>query len=210
MRKRVILLPVLLALVIGLVGGFALRHFLPSRSTAAIVSTLGESIEVKQDNASLVVAAAEVARAVESEDFLLLSTYVHPKDGVCFTPNSTVDPEANLTLTAAQIAQAALAADSYIWGTSNETATPINLTIRDYLAAYVWDQDYLDSAHVGIDTLIGTGTSAQNVAEAYPEDHFVEFYRPGTQGDWSSLKLVFRWYQGQWYLVGVIHSAWNA
>lgn len=27
--------------------------------------------------------------------------------------------------------------------------------------------------------------------------------------DWCSLKLVFECYQGDWYLVGLVHSEWT-
>ena len=90
------------------------------------------------------------------------------------------------------------------------------MTLPEYLGAYVFDADYTQAPIIGVDHVIASGNSLENVEDAYPEDRFVEFYFPGQDPasgglDWSALKLVFSdpEHAGDHRLVGVIHSEWT-
>ncbi|MGM9538441.1 MAG: hypothetical protein ACI3VN_08935 [Candidatus Onthomonas sp.] len=208
----------LLALLLGLGGGFALHYLLPPRSTSVITSQLtanapAQSEEtVEGDSLSLIRCALETAEAIRNEDYTLLASYVHPEEGVTFTPASTVDRNSNLTFQANELAQVAESGKTYVWGTSTDAATPIRLTLPDYVAGYVWDRDYTASPRISVDTEQTSGNALENTLDAYPGCHYVEFYCPAAQGqsDWSAIKLVYQWYQNEWYLVGIVHSAWSA
>ena len=59
-----------------------------------------------------------------------------------------------------------------------------------------------------------TGNALENVAESFPGCRFLEYHFPGLEPknegfDWCSLKLVLSPYQGEWRLVGLIHSEWT-
>lgn len=63
------------------------------------------------------------------------------------------------------------------------------------------------------DSFIGNGNSINNLKEIYPQPHFTEYYFSGFDQkynglDWSSLRLVFKKYQNDYYLVAVIHDQW--
>lgn len=200
------------ALLLGLACGFSLHWLLPSRSAAMLTSTLSVSSSAEEDKSALIGCALETANAIQKQDFALLASYIHPEEGVTFTPNTTVDRSTNLTFTSEQIAQASAPGESYLWGTATDTASPISLTISDYFSSYVWDVDYLTAPSISVDSVRITGNALENTADAYPDCHYVEFYFSGenAQTDWRCLKLVYEWYNGGWYLVGVVHSSWSA
>lgn len=165
-------------------------------------------------NRTLLIRATAVLNALQTKDYVTLSTFVHPVKGVTFTPYSTVDAEANLNFNASGISHAADDPIKYIWGLTDGQGAPIELTMADYFNTYVFNVDYTRAPVLGVDQVIGSGNSLENVTEAYPKGRFVEFHFPGliaeNKGfDWCSLKLVFEEYQGDYKLVGIIHSQWT-
>ncbi|MBR1845812.1 MAG: hypothetical protein IJ792_04350 [Oscillospiraceae bacterium] len=203
----------LFALLLGLLAGVFISQMLPPR----LQSTLAESVNVtdstsSDDSVDLLRTALDTARAFRDGDYATLAYYVHPAEGVTFTPNTTVDRSADQTFTVEQIANAANTSETYIWGTATDSAVPISLTFADYRSAYVWDEDYLAQARISVDSTRVAGNALENLTDAYPDCRYVEFYCPGEdpQTDWSALRLVYRQQDGVWYLVGVVHSAWGA
>jgi hypothetical protein len=102
----------------------------------------------------------------------------------------------------------------YVWGIEDGTGAPIELTGREYFERYVFNADYTAAPETAVDTVLMQGNALENVASAYPEGRFVEYHFPGLDEqmagyDWCSLKLVFECYQGDWYLVGLVHSEWT-
>lgn len=155
----------------------------------------------------------QVLDACQRQDFSTLSTLAHPIKGITFTPYSTVD-EANLTFHPLALSQAQTDERTYLWGLTDGSGQPIQLTISAYFDRYVWDTDYTAAGILGIDRVISSGNSLENVAEAYPDGHFVEFYSLGKNKaydgtGWSGLKLVFETHLSQYFLVGIIHSEWT-
>lgn len=206
-----------LALLLGLAGGFALHRRLPPRSASALTSQLtvnapsSAESQSEGDSLSLVRCALEAMSAIKQEDYSLLATYVQPDTGVTFTPAATVDLDSNLTFSPDALTQAADSEKTFVWGTSTRDSTPIKLTLRDYFASYVWDRDYAASPRISVDTAQVSGNAMENTLDAYSDCHYVEFYCTAAEdpSDWTTLRLVFQWYSNDWYLVGVIHSAWN-
>ncbi len=181
---------------------------------AAILAATPTPSPDLSSNCILLNRAFNVLTALQAEDYSSLANMVHPQKGVTFTPYSTVDAEANLVFSANEISRAADNTEKYIWGLTDGQGTPIKLTISEYFAQYVYNEDYLQAPEIGVDQIMASGNSIENVTEAYPEARFVEFHFPGLvenkQGfDWCSLKLVFEAYQGDYRLVGIIHSQWT-
>ena len=166
------------------------------------------------DNVPLLTCGMEILGTIKARDYEALSGYVHPEFGVSFTAYSTVQPESDLRLSAAQIAGLSTDSTLYVWGTAAGSGEPIRMTGRDYFARYVYNADYIQAALIGVDTVVETGNALENVAESFPGCRFLEYHFPGLEPknegfDWCSLKLVLSPYQGEWRLVGLIHSEWT-
>ncbi len=220
-KRRIIVFFCCISLIVGLAAGFVLRGVVSGQqsavhtgATSADASTSQQDTEALPDQKGrLVIAAMKAMRAIAEQDFEALASFVDPEEGVTFTPYSTVDPTSNLTFSADNLAAAGEDDTSYVWGLSSSDSSPIKMTVPEYFDSYVWNANYWDVAEIGIDTVLHSGNSLENVADAYPDCHFVDFYLPATDGtdrDWSSLKLVFRLSGSDWYLVGIIHSEWTA
>ena len=183
-----------------------------SGNTAA-PSSAAPALDTK-DNSLLLAASNQVAAALRDKDYKTLSSFVHPVDGVLFTPYSTVDPSVNLRFTASQIAALAENSAKYVWGTSDGKGDPLEMTMKEYFARFVYNADYASAPVLGIDRVIGSGNALENVSELFPDARFVEYYFPGIKPeyngfDWCGLKLVFSVYQEQYKLIAVIHSEWT-
>lgn len=166
------------------------------------------------ENQALLDQAFSVLTALAERDWRALAGQVHPMDGVVFTPYSTVDLSANLCFSAGQVAEFGGDAARYVWGLSDGAGEPLELTVEEYFARYVWNTDYRRAPMLGVDRVIGSGNCLENVSEIFPEGRFVEFYFPGLEPeyngfDWCALKLVFTEYQGAYRLRAVIHSEWT-
>lgn len=202
-------------LFIGLAIGFILSNLIGYRVSLTSVSTSAARSAVSStdaDNTELLALSADILSALKTEDWSTLSTYVDTERGVTFTPQSTVDFTTDLTFSADALKTAAQDSTTYVWGVSSGTNEPIRMTITDYFQTYVWDQDYSAASEIGLDTVIHTGNAVENVASAYEDCRFLDFYFPGSEDsgeDWSALKLVFTWSNQQWYLVGIVHSEWT-
>jgi len=166
------------------------------------------------DNRALLSLAFDIASVLEQRDYQTLSTYVHPSEGVLFTPYSTVDLNANLSFTPYQVAKLGSDTTKYVWGISDGKGEPLELTVSDYFSRYVYNADYTQAPLLGVDRIIGSGNALENVLDVFPDCRFVEFYFPGIAPeyngfDWCGLKLVFLEYQGEYKLRAIIHSEWT-
>lgn len=155
-----------------------------------------------------------VLNAFKEQNFKDLSKLVHPTKGVSFTPYSTVDRSTDRTLTTTDLLEAKENNNVYIWGLQDGSGFPIQLSILDYFNEYVYNANYVNAPIVGVNTVISSGNSLENVSEAYPNCYFVEFYFPGIDPenkgfDWCGLKLVFEPSAKDYILVGIIHSEWT-
>lgn len=149
-----------------------------------------------------------------SRDYDTLAAFVHPEEGVTFTPYSTVDRDSDLRFTAAQVRQFSTDQTVYTWGVSDGLGSLIELTPAEYFSTYVFNTDYTQAPEIGVDRILQSGNALENLTEAYPGCRFVEFHFPGLDPanaglDWCSLKLVFSPSDSCWQLVGIIHSQWT-
>ncbi len=152
--------------------------------------------------------------ALKQEDFALLADLVHPEKGLRFTPYSSVDLEHDLCFMPKELEKAKNNTEIYTWGIQDGSGFPLDYTIGDYMEQFVFPVDYCTAPQIGINHINASGNSIENVQTAYPEADFVEFYfpaqNPAYEGiDWSALKLVFENVEGEYYLIGLIHSQWT-
>lgn len=155
-----------------------------------------------------------VLDALKNKDYAALSALVHPQKGLTLTPYSTVDPLKDQTLPCEDIAKVSKNENLYVWGFYDGSGAPIQLSIADYFEQFVYNADYSSAPMIGVDTVLSTGNSLENVATAYPDARFVEFYYPKLDPkhdglDWCGLKLVFEQVLSNFKLVGIIHSEWT-
>lgn len=218
----------LLFLLLGLVLGACLMFFanamgwlgpLPSllqggdRPLPAMSVSPSADPAAPEGNEVLVARAMEVAVLLRDRDWAGLSAAVHPEKGVRFTPYSSVS-EGDLVFSAGEVAAFGSDGKSYIWGYSDGRGAPMSMTPADYFARFVFNADFTQAPLLAVNRVQVYGNAVENVADAYPEGSFVEFYYdgldPANEGfDWCALKLVFQSWNGQLMLVGIIHSEWT-
>jgi hypothetical protein len=157
--------------------------------------------------------AGEVIQALKNQDMLALSGYVHPVNGLRFSPYAYVK-DSDLVFPADKIAVLMSDSTQYSWGLYDGSGLPIDLTFAEYYSKFVYDVDFANAPQVELNQRIGVGNSMDNSQEFYPGAMIVEYHFPGFdpqyQGmDWRSLRLVFMDYNNTWYLVGFIHDQWT-
>ena len=195
MRRAVFpLLLFLFGFVLGLLCLFPIHTVSPKLDAAPLTaSRAGEEPQPASEasTSGLLRAAARAAEALKAEDYETLGELVHPERGVTFTASSTVDPETDQNFTADEIRGLPEDPGQYLWGYEDGRGTPILLTMEEFVRQYIFSVDYTQAPEVGVDL-------------CYPERD------PDLGGlDWCSLKLVFAPLEGQWWLVGLIHSQWT-
>lgn len=164
-------------------------------------------------NQSILDLSSRVIQALKSQDFKSLSSYVHPGEGVRFSPYAYIQ-ETNQVFTSEQIANILADSKVYTWGAYAGSGEPINLSFPDYYSKFIYDEDFINATQVALNHSLSTGNSIDNSAEFYPGSMFVEYYFPGFDPqyggmDWRSLRLVFSESTNTWYLVGIIHDEWT-
>lgn len=181
-----------------------------SSPTAAIITPPANP---KPLNQIILNQASEVVQTLKNQDFISLSSYVHPIDGVRFSPYAFVQ-ETDQIFSNDKVAN--LMADSkvYSWGAYAGTGESINLSFPEYYSKFIYDVDFADAPQLAFNRRLSSSNSIDNSAEFYPRSMFIEYYYPGFDPqyggmDWRSLRLVFSEYEDIWYLVGIIHDEWT-
>lgn len=225
----------LLGLVVGVGIGAGAVHFLAEEEgeTAPVIPAVYmDSAQVspsqKEENTSveavnpsytsetikIMQLAFTVASLLEQGEYEALSSFVHPEKGVRFTPYSTVDFQLDRVLTGQQLKTDPLDDTVHHWGIQDGSGFPLTLTTAEYFAQFVVPMKYTMAPYVALDTVLISGNSLENITEAYPEGHFVDFSFRGIDPDfggidWSSLKLVFEPVEDSYFLVGVVRGQWT-
>lgn len=178
--------------------------------TVIIISPSATPISLSQ---SVLDRASEVIQALKSQDFITLSGYVHPQNGVRFSPYAFVR-DTDQVFSADKLASILADSRVYTWGQYSGSGESIELSFPSYYSQFVYDADFANAPQLALNHRLGVSTSMDNILEFYPNAMIVEYYFPGFdlqyQGmDWRSLRLVFTEYNGTWYLVAIIHDQWT-
>ncbi len=188
------------------------------------ITDLNEQITLLQDQLNseqtstisntVLLSALDVVQALKDQDMSVVSNYVDATIGVRFTPYSYVDTSNDLSFSSTAIATLMQDNTLYTWGAYDGSGDPITKTFSDYFSEFVYDEDYISPHIIGINTVIGTGNSINNIATVYPTATFVEFHFTGFDPqysgiDWSSLILVFEPVGSDWKLIGIVHNQWT-
>jgi hypothetical protein len=179
-------------------------------STEVVLSSTTTAIALNQ---TVLDRASQVVQTLKSQDFISLAGYVHPLNGVRFSPYAFVQ-ETDQVFSADEIGSIMADSKVYTWGSYAGTGEPINLSFPAYYSEFIYDVNFTNAPQVALNHRLSAGNSIDNSAEFYPGSMFVEYYFPGFDPqydgmDWRSLRLVFSEYNGTWALVNIIHDEWT-
>ena len=158
-------------------------------------------------------AANEVINALAEEDMDTVAQFVHPEQGVRFSPYGFIREEHQVFMpeTLAGLPQSEAV---FNWGNYDGSGEPIELTFDEYYEEFVYSADFANAEQMAVNERLGKGNTINNIQEFYPESSFVEYHFSGFEEqyegmDWESLRLVFVQENGVWLLVGIVHDEWT-
>lgn len=136
------------------------------------------------------------------------------ENGVRFSPYAHIDSVDDVRLNSEEFADALNSNRILVWGNFDGSGEPIKLGISDYLKRFVYNADYLNAEAVGYNEVIKKGNTINNLDLVYPGYTFIDYhfsgFDPKFKGmDWTSLRLVFKKENGDYFLVGVVHDQWT-
>src|SRR5688500_7169598 len=188
----------------------------PPTPTARPLPSLPLARTLSEADAQQAVGAAvrEILAALKNRDSAVIARAAHPTKGVRFTMSSYVRPADDVTLTAAQLANAFADPTLRRWGTTDGRGDPVVLTFAEYTSQYLYARDFAASSQTAYNRTIGQGNSTDNTAVIYPDAILFEAFDPGPDPAMrdtrcQSLRLLFEREQSRWYLVAVVHAHWT-
>jgi hypothetical protein len=160
--------------------------------------------------------SAKILAVLRTKDYQQLAPYIHPDEGVRFSPYGFVDTAHDLRFTPAAFSETLKKKPSVklLWGFYDGSGDSIRLTVPEYFGKFVYDVDFLHAEKTSLDSIIGRGNSLINLPQVYPntvftESHFSGFDKKYDGMDWRSLRLVYKQKGQQFYLVGIVHDQWT-
>ena len=156
----------------------------------------------------------EVLTIFKSQQYAKLDTFIHPSEGVRFSPYATVEStdkkftkdDYNSLVTTGK-------GKRIKWGSYDGSGDPIILTPQEYFKKFVYDANFVKPEQAKVNHFIGEGNSINNLKNFYGGTDFTESYFSGSKKyggmDWKSVRLVFKEFNGRYYLVGVVHDQWT-
>ncbi len=168
------------------------------------------------DSVSLIDVSKEILKLAAAKDYAKIAAYIHPTEGIRFSPYAYVDKEEHKHFTADEFRDLVTnkAKTKVLWGTSDPLSEPIKRTVEAYFKEFCYDKDYVNQGEYAYNETIGGSTVINNLAEAYPKAPFVEAHWSPTDEEkkpfeWGSVRLVFQEYQGNFFLIAWVHDAWS-
>lgn len=163
---------------------------------------------------SLKTRSGQILKAIKEKDYETFASFMHPVRGTRFAPDGYIDTLNHRKWSAAEFLQATTNDKVYFWGISDGSGDSIRLSLPTYFKKNVYPVDFIQAPQSSINKRLGQGNSLNNIHEIYPLAEFTENYFPGFDKkyagmDWQSLRLVMEFYQGQYYLVAVVHDHWT-
>jgi hypothetical protein len=151
---------------------------------------------------------------LKNKDFSRLSEYVHPQQGVRFSPYAHIDTVTDRLFTKEALASLASNNKKINWGSYDAGEEEIILDPKKYFSKFVYDVDFINAKEKTVNSSHASGNMINNIKEVYPDDSYSEFYFPGFDPkydgmDWRALRLVFKKEKEKLYLIGVIHDQWT-
>jgi hypothetical protein len=152
--------------------------------------------------------------ALKDQDFVKLADLINPDKGLRFSPYTNIDEAGGQIFTGEEIRNITVDTNSYLWGIRDASGFPIELTFIDYFDEFVYSQDFANAPVISFNHEVGQGNMVNNISQVYPKAIIVEYHFPGFDPqygglDWESLRLVFTFKCGKWYLTALVHAGWT-
>lgn len=194
-----------------------LIRFAVAEAGAVTAQTPGSALPAKQAEQVIAGRARRVMLALKSRDLARLSSLVHPRKGLRFSPYHSVNLErgGDLVFQRNQIPGLLKSRKRYHWGDDDASGDPIRLTYASYHRKFVYDHDYLRATQITYNSEhLTSGNLINNIRQSYPAAIVVEYHFPGFEEkyggmDWKSVWLMFEKEGTEWYLVGIAHGEWT-
>lgn len=164
--------------------------------------------------ANLNTASDTIFNLIKAKNFSRLLTFVHPENGIRFSPSAHVNLQKDKVFTTAELEKIMQNDTPITWGAYDGSGEPIQLSFKDYFARFVYDKNCPTAEEITYNIKKQRGNTADNSSETYSEADIAEWFCPGFDAqhngmDWRSLKLVLEKYNGKYFLVGIIHNGWS-
>lgn len=175
-------------------------------STPTPDATIAPEAAVRENSATIV-------QALSGRDMITVAEMAHPIKGVRFTPYVFVQ-DSDATFMPDDIEQLMNDPTVYRWGVYQGEGGFIDDDFATYFESFVYDEAYQDAEQQSINEPLSQGSMIDNSQTYYADPMVVEYYFSGFDPqfgglDWTSLRLVFEQYEGEWVLVGIIHAEWT-
>jgi hypothetical protein len=201
-------------LVLAACAGAAAPGPSPSASgTAQPSGPVARQLSAADAEAAVGVLVRDTLAAFKKRDGPALAALAHPSKGVRFSPYAYIQAT-NVTLMAAQLANAFTDPTKRTWGITDGKGDPIILTFADYTGTYIYARDFASSSQTAFNKTIGAGNTIDNTADVYPNAILFEAYDPGPDPSmkdfqWQCVRLLFERSGDRWFLVSVVHGEWT-
>ena len=181
--------------------------------TEEILENSDENLNNNDEN-SLYESVDDIVRALEEKDFETLAIYVHPERGLRFSSSEYISIANDKIFTPEEVENLFSNNKKYVWGLSDGSGIPIELTFADYYKKFVYSAKFSEAENVSFTDPIGVGNTTNNMRDVYDNAKVVELHFSGFNEkykgmDWQSLYLVLEEIEGDLYLVGIAHGAWS-
>lgn len=175
-----------------------------------------ETIDIlESEEAKIALGGLEVMviKSLKEKDLVKLSKYVHPATGVRFTPFSYIDTSKDVIFTNDALKIKDIFSKEKLWGHYSGSGLEILLTFEEYFEKMVYNLDYENAEEITYNNPQSTGNGIDNHLEVYGKSISVDYHFNGSEEygkmDWNTLRLIFKKYEGKYYLVGIIHNEWT-
>ena len=172
------------------------------------------SLTAKHKNDSVIVALTKhVLTVLKEQDFNSFVNLIHPILGVRISLEAHIDTLNDVRLSREQFLKEIKKDNILYWGEEDGTGDSILMSVKKYFDGFS-NGFWLKAKRVSANKIIERGNTINNLDEVYRGCEFTESNYPGFDEkfggmDWCSLRLVFKKYKGQFYLVGIINDQWT-
>lgn len=147
--------------------------------------------------------AEETLKLLADQNMEELSNIVHSEKGLTFSPYVYIGDNVQ-NFSKNELKNLLSSSKSYLWGFHDASGEPIELSGKAYLDQFV-NADYFLDADENDPSI--QGAMVNNIKEKFPNATSIEYFKQGAEEyAWQRLYLLFEKEDGEWKLVGVVHS----
>ncbi len=155
--------------------------------------------------------AQKVLTALKEKNYRLFADYFHPIEPVLFAPHGFIKKNISKRLLAKDFLEAIDKNWTLTWGVYKNSDEKIQLKVIPYIEKFIYDADFLNAEKTAFDQVVEKDSPVNNILEIFPNLHYFYYYFYGSDSEdkdkaGKSLRLVFKKYNGQYYIVGIIHD----